>query len=527
MKACAEPALLALLLAVTASAKVVRIPVARNSPGATVSRRHHPRLTPRASFTESLVNNITGGGYYASVSVGTPGQDIDMILDTGSSDAFIVAAGADLCQSPRLQLIYQTQCGQTFDPSRSSTFDVVVPDGFQIQYLDGSTASGDYITDHFEIGDTVIESLQMGLANQTASGTGVLGIGYTANEAAETLYPNLVDQMVAQDFIPTKAYSLYLNDYQSSTGSILFGGVDTEKFIGGLTVIPVLRDAQTQDFTSFTVGMTAISYAFPNGTTGDASLQGGSLDAILDSGTTLSYFPDSVATPLFEALGAFTYSSLGSVGLTMVECSLATSGLELTFRFNDSVSIVVPADEVVIDAFGPIEGNIPPEIPLEQPCLFGIQNSGDSLPSEGARQIDFALLGDTFLRSAYVVYDLDNNEIAMAQANLNSTDTNVQELTESSDLSSFEGVEQQQQSSGTSGGGSSGTDSSSSAGSSGTLSQDFGRCEFGLECGYGQRGRGGDCDDDEHQRDLLFDCGLGAVRPPFTFGQCQQDRAQQ
>ena len=347
------------------------------------------------------------------------------------------------------------------DSSQSSTFEVVIPGGFQIQYLDGSTAEGDYVADHFEIGETVIETLQMGLANQTASGTGVLGIGFTANEAAETLYPNLVDQMVAQGFIPTKAYSLYLNDYQSSTGSILFGGVDTEKFIGGLTVIPIVPDAQTQNFTSFTVNMTAVSYAFSNGTTGNARLQGGGLDAILDSGTTLSYLPDDVATPLFDALGAFTYSSLGSVGLTMVECSLATSGLELTFRFNESVSIVVPADEIVIDAF--VQGVIPPEIPLEQPCLFGIQNSGDSLPSEGARQIDFALLGDTFLRSAYVVYDLDNNEIAMAQANLNSTDTNVQELTESTDLSSFEGVEQQQEPSG------SGTDSGSSGGSSGTL----------------------------------------------------------
>lgn len=358
----------------------------------------------------------------------------------------------------------------TVDPSQSSTFEVVVPDGFQIQYLDGSTASGDYVTDHFEIGDTVIDSLQMGLANQTASGTGVLGIGFTANEAAEVAYPNLVDQMVAQNFIPTKAYSLYLNDYQSSTGSILFGGVDTEKFIGGLTVVPILPDAQTQNFTSFTVGMTAVSFAFPNGTTYNTSLQGGSLDAVLDSGTTLSYFPDDIATPLFDALGAYTYSSLGSVGLTMVECSLATSGLEMTFRFNDSVSIVVPADEVVIDAFGPVSGAIPPEIPLQNPCLFGIQNSGDSLPSEGARQIDFALLGDTFLRSAYVVYDLDKNEIGLAQANLNSTDTNVQELSESSDLASFEGVESQQESSGTSGGGggSSGTGSGSSASSTGT-----------------------------------------------------------
>jgi len=117
MKSYAATALLALLLAATASANVVRIPVARNSPGTTVSRRHHPRLTKRASFTESLVNNITGGGYYASVSVGTPGQDIDMILDTGSSDAFIVAAGADLCESPRLQLLYQTECGQTCELS--------------------------------------------------------------------------------------------------------------------------------------------------------------------------------------------------------------------------------------------------------------------------------------------------------------------------------------------------------------------------------------------------------------------------
>lgn len=104
-------AVLSLVLAATAAANVLRIPVTRNSPG-TVTRRH-PRLTKRASFTESLVNNITGGGYYASVSVGTPGQDIDLILDTGSSDAFVVAAGAELLETSNTQLINQTSCGQT------------------------------------------------------------------------------------------------------------------------------------------------------------------------------------------------------------------------------------------------------------------------------------------------------------------------------------------------------------------------------------------------------------------------------
>jgi hypothetical protein len=37
-------------------------------------------------------------------------------------------------------------------------------------------------------------------------------------------------------------------------------------------------------------------------------------------------------------------------------------------------------------------------------------------------------LGDTFLRSAYVVYDLANNEISLAQTNFNATGTNVVEI---------------------------------------------------------------------------------------------------
>ena len=35
------------------------------------------------------------------------------------------------------------------------------------------------------------------------------------------------------------------------------------------------------------------------------------------------------------------------------------------------------------------------------------------------------LLGDTFLRSAYVVYDLANNQIGIAPTDFNSTDSNI------------------------------------------------------------------------------------------------------
>ena len=39
------------------------------------------------------------------------------------------------------------------------------------------------------------------------------------------------------------------------------------------------------------------------------------------------------------------------------------------------------------------------------------------------------MLGDTFLRSAYVVYDLDNNEISLAQTDFNSASDNIVEIT--------------------------------------------------------------------------------------------------
>lgn len=444
------PTSLLALAAATSAADVLRIPIARISPGAVTRRDPHPRLSKRASFTESLANNITGGGYYASVTVGTPGQTLDLVLDTGSSDAFLIKKDANLCESQILQTYYQTTCGPTFDPSQSSTYQIISPGGFQIQYLDGSAASGDYIMDKFEIGGATVGALQMGLANQTATGTGVLGISFTSNEATAAQYPNLIDQMLNQSLIPTRAYSLYLNDYASSTGSILFGGVDTEKFIGELTVIPILPDAQTQIYTSFTVDMTALSLSFSNGTTYNASLPSGSLDAILDSGTTLSYLPDGVATPVLAAVNAYIYTTFASSSsIAMVDCALLGSGLEVSIRFNSTATITVPADELIIDAF--YQDEIPEEVPFAETCLFGIQNSGDSISDEKADQIDFALLGDTFLRSAYVVYDLDNKQVGLAQANLNSTDSDVQALrADMNSLPVYTGVARQEEPSSTS-----------------------------------------------------------------------------
>src|SRR5208282_278258 len=79
-------------------------------------------------------------------------------------------------------------------------------------------------------------------------------------------YPNLVDKMVAQNLIQSRAYSLYLDDQDASTGIILFGGVDTDKFYGPLATFPINVD-NTGTTSAFVITLTGLSLSPPGGST--------------------------------------------------------------------------------------------------------------------------------------------------------------------------------------------------------------------------------------------------------------------
>ena len=302
----------------------------------------------------------------------------------------------------------------------SSSFDDVGMGAFSISYVDGSSARGDYITDVFEIGDTAVSNMTMGLALKTDIPYGLVGVGYARNEASSStgsLYPNLPVQMQRQGLISTVAYSLWLNDLDASTGNILFGGIDTEKYHGDLTRINVYKDPRTQDFTSFLVALTSLQAFSDSGSDGLSSKEF-PISVVLDSGTTLSFLPDDLATQIWKEVGAVFEQELGAA---ILPCSRESGGGYFSFEFAGPGGPVinVTMDELVLPltsedgpqpAFqtGPYAG--------QEACQFGIQNMSSS---------DTFLLGDTFLRSAYVVYDLVNNQIGMAATDFNATKSNV------------------------------------------------------------------------------------------------------
>ncbi|KAI1485477.1 aspartic peptidase domain-containing protein [Biscogniauxia mediterranea] len=396
---------------------------------------NNPTLRRRSTHSQELNNNLTGGGYYADVFIGTPPQPVSLVLDTGSSDVWVLDNNANICRSVKLQAYYG-YCVSTYNPSKSSTYQMVGEDSFNIKYLDGSAAAGNYIKDTFTIGGANITNLQMGLAENTNINSGLLGVGFSANVASDVKYPNIMDLFEEQGLIATQAYSLYLDDLYAETGTILFGGLDTEKYIGELKAVPILPDTTTKNYTSFSVALSSLTMTADNGTV--TNFTQAVIPAILDSGTTLTYLPTSMANRIITAFGAVDDTSPDGTGLVYVNCDYLSSNKNLTFDFqfggSDGPIIRVPIDELILDNVkGYVEiGLVVPDLPFDNVCSFGIQGSPG-----------LYLLGDTFLRSAYVVYDLSNKQIALAPANLNSTRSNIVEITEESGIPDVTGVASQ------------------------------------------------------------------------------------
>lgn len=123
-----------------------------------------------------------------------------------------------------------------------------------IQYAGGDSATGDYALDVLSIGGTVVQNMQLGIMYKTDVQEGILGVSYADIEFQVANgfppYSNLPILLVQQGYIPSRAYSVWLNDDQGPSGSILFGGVDTHKYCGNLVTLPFVNGpgSQSQEF---------------------------------------------------------------------------------------------------------------------------------------------------------------------------------------------------------------------------------------------------------------------------------------
>jgi len=239
--------------------------------------------------------------------------------------------------------------------------------------------------------------MEFGVGARATSTDGVMGVGFVVNEAilqfSPQPYPNLVDEMVSQGFIQSTTYSLYLDDQDASTGTILFGGVDTDKFFGTLATLPINTDS-TGAASAFIITMTGLSLSPPLGNTvgiGSSSLY--PLSVLLDSGSSYITLPSGIIGGVAQVMGASYSRQLE--GYVLPNCKEQFASGSINFFFS-GVQISVPYSEIIVNPTA-MDGSYFTYQDGTNVCMLGFVVGASN---------EIAVLGDTFLRSAYVVYDL-------------------------------------------------------------------------------------------------------------------------
>lgn len=245
---------------------------------------------------------------------------------------------------------------------------------------------------------------------------GVFGLGYAQNEAVPNpngngTYPTVLDTMVSQGLLARPAYSLHLDSVDQAGGSICFGCIDESKFTGPLTALPI-QPGTSATVPEFYVTLSSIVLTDAAGKETALTPDGFAQSALLDSGTSVTGLPNSVFEPIARGLGAVgvdvSDNQDGSQIIYTVPCELKATNATLTYTFGGTDAsasrVVVPLSQVI--------GNTGQDFNASE---FASPEGGCDMGFEGPIG-GVAILGDTFMRSAYMVFDLANNVVAMAQA---------------------------------------------------------------------------------------------------------------
>ena len=370
------------------------------------------------------------------MSIGTPGQSVKVDVDTGSNELWV---NPD-CHDAKLAQEQVQECEKdgrynqhnSFSASKENISSSGLLFGTTIQYGMGNVHLG-YIRDRVSIPGSnpdngiVLENVQFGVATASSElAEGILGLGFGFNVTLD--YNNILDELVGQGLTDTKAFSLALGNVDADDGGvIIFGGVDTRKFTGTLRTVNMLAPPGPENhgiISRYWVQMTSVTLERSGDDslkTGVGNIAGDGVDndpadlwvatpVILDSGSTFSYLPERLHTAVTVVLDGRLDG-----GFTWVSCSHRTSNDVLRFAFGnrgdgiineDSFTIKVPLKDFILEVGNEDHDGDGDDI---RRCLLG------SIPIDDKQSRDLPLLGDTFLRSAYVVFDQSTMTVSMAQ----------------------------------------------------------------------------------------------------------------
>ncbi|KAI6176370.1 Peptidase A1 domain-containing protein [Aphelenchoides bicaudatus] len=359
--------------------KTLKLRRAANKP---MPSKYNARLKQGSQKFVDYVDNF----YLGNISLGTPPQPFQIVLDTGSSNLWVVdtACTAEECDGLDNPLFQPRWHKQKYDRTKSSTFkDDGTP--FSIYYGSGS-CDGTQVYDTLGWSGLTVKNQDFGAATDIAEVfgyfpvDGILGLGWPSLAVNDVTPPfqNLIPQLDAGLFTVWLDRHVKPSENEQTGGLITYGAIDSDNCDSDIVYTKVTSESYWQfAIDSFTVGKYKSSSAS---------------QAISDTGTSFIYGPyDAVDSIIDQSNAQYDFNT----GLYLVDCKDAKNLPDLVFTVSKK-KLTVPATEHVIDL----------ELGGGQ-CALGVDyNFG----------FDFDwLLGDSFIRTYCNIYDVAGERIGFAK----------------------------------------------------------------------------------------------------------------
>ncbi|KAI1506536.1 acid protease [Biscogniauxia marginata] len=338
---------------------------------------------PTVSNSAGIDQDGTDYSYFVEAKLGSDGKPLYMLLDTGASTTWVMGSGctSDACKSHN-----------SYGPNDSETY-IDTGKTYSVEYGTGSV-SGHVITDTMSIAG-LSASVSFGVANTTSDEfsqfpfDGILGLSMSP----DTWLSSVKNAKLIKANI--FGISLARSADGKNDGEIAFGAPNPDKLDGDISYTP-LKSGSTWTITMDGVTVDGKSARF----------QG--RDAYIDTGTSFVFGPPADVKAVYAMIPGSSQSGTASWTVPCdsdVPVALTFSGKSWTISSKDFLS--APNGD------GVCTGNI-----------YGMEYV------RGAW-----LVGDTFLKNVYSVYDMDQRQIGFA-AKASSSDDDTDESTTTSSTAS-------------------------------------------------------------------------------------------
>ncbi|KAJ5405935.1 hypothetical protein N7465_007219 [Penicillium sp. CMV-2018d] len=370
--------------------------------------------------TSTLIATEYGTVFDAPVTIGN--QSFMLLMDTGSSDTYVMQTGYKCINSTANLVLPQSDClysNKTYH--KSKTYRHVDNEMFGVQYGAG-VASGHMAYEQVSMHGVTVNAQKIGISNASDAmgdnvNSGLLGLGYPAltsahpaNHTSNTtywrdraVYNPLLFTMHEQGLIdPYFSIALAYTPQNQSTsfgGYLTLGGLPPVNHSSHFSTVPVeiteniplwyTSGKSVRSYWSATVNNITYGSSSNNLTTNTTSFQ-----AFVDSGNYISYLPPAIVEPINALFSPpATYDS--DLRLYVVDCSAKAPefGLSLgdqTFYHDGSDLIYQTAEGV---------------------CVSNLASSAEV--SLGG--ITLNIIGVPFLKNVVAVFDFGKNEMRFAK----------------------------------------------------------------------------------------------------------------